>query len=42
MNAWEQLGLSHLPVAQGQGLLQGWPSHSLALPAVAGEAGSWD
>lgn len=40
MKDQEQLGLSHLPVEQGQWLLQGQPSHSL--PVVAGEAGNWD
>lgn len=42
MKDQEQPGLSHLPVEQGQWLLQGWPRHSLALPVVAGEAGNWD
>lgn len=31
-----------LPVEQGRWLLQGWPSHSLALPVAAGEGGNWD
>lgn len=32
MEDQEQLGPSHLPVEEGQQLLQGWTSHSLALP----------
>lgn len=41
MKDQEQLGPPYLPVEQGQWLLRGWPSHSLALPVVAGEGGNW-
>lgn len=33
---------SYLSVEQGRWLLQGRPSHCLALPVVAGEGGNWD